>query len=55
MKCQKCKKEFDDVLTLFDGSLVCPKCKSPIFDADFKITKENDEILSFPNCFTLTL
>lgn len=53
MKCQKCKKEFDDVLTLFDGSLVCPKCKSPIFDADFKITKENDEIFKLSELFYL--
>lgn len=53
MKCQKCKKEFDEVLTLFDGSLVCPKCKSPIFDADFKITRENDEIFKLSELFYL--
>lgn len=53
---EKCNKNFEEPLELYDGSWACPFCKREISDAlqDFKITPESNElfILAERNYFT---
>ena len=56
MKCtnNKCGKEFKDPLIRFNGDWHCPFCKSKIDpEANFEITKENQELFSLAHLYYL--